>query len=88
MVSRVVSMVVRPETDSLIRASIVEEVWRAAQADWWRRRAEDFEWAKPRPEDFHGRRTHDELDAAWNRCHGVAQACRQRADIVGSEVAA
>lgn len=68
-----------PETEALIRASVVVDVFRMASRDYWMRRAEEFEAAKPRVGDFHGQATREELSAAWQRCHRIAEACRQRA---------
>lgn len=68
-----------PEIDALIRASVVVDVFKMATADYWLRRAGEFEAAKPRLGDFHGQATREELSAAWQRCHSIAQACRERA---------
>lgn len=70
-----------PETEALIRAAVAVDVLNAASAVFWRRRAEEFENAKPCRGEFHGQATHEELNAAWQRAHDTAQACRRRALI-------
>ena len=70
---------VTPETEALIRASVVVDIFNTASAKFWRRRAEEFERAKPRKGDFHGLVSREELSAAWQRCHSIAEACRQKA---------
>ena len=79
---------VSPETEELIRASVVADVWRSGEGMFWRRRAAAFEWAKPRPDDFHGQATREDLSAAWRRCHDVAEACRLRATVAETGPAA
>ena len=46
---------VTPETETLIRASIVADVWRIAEPMTWRRAANRFRWAQPRAGEFLGR---------------------------------
>lgn len=77
-----------PETENLIRVSIVEDVMRTATAAWWRKRAEAFEWAKPRVGEYAGQSTVEDLRIAWRRCHDTAEACRQRAAVGETSVAA
>jgi hypothetical protein len=67
------------ETEALLRASVAADVWRMADAAYWRRRAEAFEWAKPRLDEFYGQRTLEEVRESWRRCHEMAEACRNRA---------
>lgn len=76
-----------PETEALIRASVIADVFRMATYDYWMRRAEEFEGAKPKVGDFHGAASREELSAAWQRCHSVAQACRDRAALAAGRAA-
>lgn len=72
---------VTPETEMLIKASVISDVLREGEAIYWLRRAQQFEDAKPRQGDFHGLATREELSAAWQRCNGLAEACRARAAV-------
>ncbi len=64
-----------------------------ALGDAWRpqqqRRAAQFRAAAPRPGDFTGRATaRDELSAAWERCHAIADAFESRAEMCPTEAIA
>lgn len=74
---------------------LVEEALLSALPGSWERRAAEFEAARPRPSDFNGRASVAELAARDRRCAEAAQACRDRAallgphsDILGVEVGA
>ena len=45
------------------------------------RRARQWEDARPRLDDFQGRKTPEELRAAWRRCDEIARAFRASAGI-------
>lgn len=61
---------------------VLEDALTHATAQFWRRRAADFEAARPKRGEFHGRATREELDEADARCAAVAQACRRHADLM------
>lgn len=55
------------------------DAFAAAQARYWRRRAERFEAARPVPGGYYGAASRKELSARWGRLTSLAQACRNRA---------
>lgn len=57
-----------------------------ATAQFWRKRAADFEAARPRSGEFHGRATREELAARDARCAATALACRRHAELLESAV--
>lgn len=74
---------VTPETEALIKAAIVADIYREAEAAYWLRRADMFEWAKPTASELLGA-TPDRLRKArenWRRCHDTAESCRARAQV-------
>lgn len=71
-----------PELEWLIKLSIFEDVWRMAEAEFWRSRADDFDWAKPRLGEYQGESVPAHLSLAWNRCHVTAEACRKKAHLI------
>lgn len=62
---------------------LLEEALLTAMPAGWLRRAADFEDARPRPGDFNGAATPAELAARDRRCAEAAQACRERAEMLG-----
>lgn len=73
----------------LIKAAIVADVFREAEAVCWRRRAAALRWAQPRPDEHHGSLSREQLRARWLRLEEEAQACENRARVLeGREVAA
>ena len=69
-----------------MRRRAVQEAISQATAEWWRRRAEQFQWARPRPGDYNGAATSEELAAADERCLGIAQACLAKASLIELEM--
>lgn len=65
-----------------IRARLLQDALAQATAQFWRRRAADFENARPRRGEFHGRATTEELNARDARCAALAEACRNHADLL------
>jgi hypothetical protein len=58
---------------------VIQDAIADATSAYWMRRAEAFEAARPRPGDWAGRATEADLRAADERCAGIAEACRLRA---------
>ena len=52
------------------------------RAQWYLRRAADFEAAKPRPGEYTGNATREQLSARWQFCDQVARAFRAKAEAV------
>lgn len=72
-----------PETEALVKAAIVADIFREAESDYWLRRAKQFEWAKPTAAEMLGA-TPERLAQArenWRRCHETAESCRARAAV-------
>jgi hypothetical protein len=67
-------------------ARVLQDALTEATAGYWERRAQQFEDAAPCEDDDHGRASHDELDAAWERCQDIAQACKLHAALLRSLV--
>jgi hypothetical protein len=76
------------DLDEPVRRRAVQQAILEATAEYWGRRAEDFEWARPRPDDFNGRATAEELAAADERCRLTALACRRKAALIDWEAGA
>ena len=68
-----------------LTARVLQDALTEATADYWERRAQQFEDAAPRLDEFHGNATRDELNEAWTRCHATAQACLSHADLIRGE---
>lgn len=62
---------------------LVEEALLSALPASWERRAAEFEAARPRPSDFNGLASAGDLAARDRRCAEAAQACRDRAALLG-----
>ncbi len=69
------------------RARILQDALTEATAQYWLRRAEQFEEAAPRLDEYRGTATRDELNDAWMRCHEAALACRNHARFLRAEAA-
>jgi hypothetical protein len=67
-------------------ARVLQDALTEATADYWDRRAQQFEDAAPCDDDDHGRAAHDELDDAWERCQDIARACKLHAALLRSLV--
>ena len=67
------------------RGRVLQDALTEATAAYWERRAQVFEAAAPRPGDYHGRASRAELQAAHDRCHATAKACRARAQVIRGE---
>lgn len=65
------------------RARVLADCLSEATADYWRRRADQFEDAAPKDGDFHGTATPEALAEARERCLATAAACRARASLEG-----
>lgn len=68
-----------------LTARVLQDALTEATADYWERRAQQFEDAAPKLGEFHGNATRDELNEAWARCHATAAACRAHADLISGE---
>lgn len=62
--------------------AVLLDVYQQASADYWRRRAAQFEAARPRRGDFTGQATLEDLRERWDRLTDTAAACRARADFL------
>jgi hypothetical protein len=60
---------------------LLQEAIDDARAATYLRLAETLEWARPREGDFHGKATHEELRARYDRLTEQAEACRNRAAV-------
>ena len=65
------------------QARVLADCLSEATADYWERRAREFEAAAPQPGDFNGRATPEDLEARRRRCLSTAAACRARAAVEG-----
>lgn len=74
--------VLHAELGPFARRLVEESLLTALPASWLRRAAE-FEAARPRPGDFHGAASAADLAARDRRCAEAAQACRERAELLG-----
>jgi hypothetical protein len=64
------------------RARILQDALTEATAQYWLRRAEQFEAAAPQPGDYNGQATQVELAKAWVQCKTAAIACRWHAELI------
>lgn len=64
------------------RARLLQDALTQATADYWERRAQQFEDAAPRKGDYHGNASRDDLLDAWERCRATALACRRHAQLL------
>ena len=60
----------------------VQDMLQMATADFWERRAKQFEWAMPRPDDFLGRATEQEVAERAKRLRSAAPQCRAQAFVM------
>lgn len=63
---------------------MLQDALDSATAEFWVKRATDFESARPKPGEFHGRATPAELNERDRRCREQAQACRDHAQVLAS----
>jgi hypothetical protein len=56
------------------RARVLQDALAEATAEYWERRAQQFEDAIPRPSEYHGNATQDQLTAAIVRCANTVAA--------------
>jgi hypothetical protein len=61
---------------------LIQDACQEARADYWERRAEYFEWARPKPGDRTGRATPMQIAEQDRRMAAMAEACRQRAQLI------
>jgi hypothetical protein len=64
------------------RARVLQDCLTEATASYWIHRAYQFQEAAPRKGDDHGFAEYDELIDAYQRCMGIALACRRRAQLI------
>jgi hypothetical protein len=64
------------------RARILQDALSEATAQYWLRRAQQFEDAAPREGDYHGNASREELLDAWERCKATELACRGQAQLI------
>jgi hypothetical protein len=67
-------------------ARVPQDALTEATADYWDRRAQQFEDAAPCKDDDRGRASHAELYDAWERCQNIARACKLHAALLRSLV--
>jgi hypothetical protein len=67
-------------------ARIIQDALTEALPAYWRRRAQQFEDAAPTLEDFRGNATPDQLRERWRDCKTAAQACRNHAALLESDL--
>jgi hypothetical protein len=65
-----------------LAARVLQDALTEAQADYWLRRAEQFEQAAPRPDDYQGNASQDQLTDTWVECVTTAIACRRHAELL------
>ena len=63
-------------------ARVLQDALTEATAEYWLRRADQFEAAAPKLGGYHGHATREELNEAWTRCHATAAACRRHAELI------
>ena len=61
---------------------LIQDACQEARADYWDRRAEEFERARPKPGDRTGRATPEQIAEQDRRTAATAEACRQRAQLI------
>jgi hypothetical protein len=64
------------------RARILQDALTEATAQYWLRRAGQFEAAAPQPTDYNGHATEEELAKAWVQCQTAAITCRRHAELI------
>ena len=64
-----------------LTARVLQDALTEATADYWERRAQQFEAAAPKLGEYHGNATRDQLNEAWLECMTIAQACRAKAQF-------
>lgn len=67
------------------RARILQDCLTEATAQYWLRRAHQFQQAAPRLDEYHGAATREQLRERWIQCMATAEACRRHADLISSE---
>lgn len=67
--------------ENLLRR-VIQDACQEARADYWDRRAEEFERARPKPGDRTGRATPEQIAEQDRRMAATAEACRQRAQLI------
>jgi hypothetical protein len=78
----VVSRRIPADRAARLAADLITECIEVGLAAQWRKRAEMFEWARPRPEDFLGRARRASVEETDRRLRELAQACRNRAEVI------
>ena len=68
-----------------LAARVLQDALTEATAEYWLRRAYQFEAAAPRPTDYRGQATDEQLIDAWVRCKTTAAACRRHAELISAE---
>lgn len=61
---------------------LIQDACQEARADYWERLAEYFDWARPKPGDRTGRATPEQIAEQDRRMAAMAEACRQRAQLI------
>jgi hypothetical protein len=64
------------------RARVLQDALTEATAQYWLRRAQQFEAAAPKPDDYRGQATDEQLTNAWVQCITAAVACRRHAELI------
>jgi hypothetical protein len=64
------------------RARVLQDALTEATAEYWERRAQQFEDAIPRANEFRGNAAPDQLTDAIVRCAYTAAACRRHAQLL------
>jgi hypothetical protein len=64
------------------RARVLQDALTEATAEYWERRAQQFEDAIPRRSEYHGNATQEQLAAAAVRCANTVAACRRHAQLL------
>jgi hypothetical protein len=64
------------------RARVLQDALSEATAQYWLRRAHQFQQAAPRKGDYHGLADRDEPLDRWERCKATALACRRHAQLL------
>ena len=65
-------------------ARVLQDALTEAMAGHWDRRAQQWEAAAPCKGDYHGGASRTELLEAFERCQGIARACRSHAGLLRS----
>jgi hypothetical protein len=68
------------------RARLLQDCLSQATAQYWERRAQQFENAAPRKGDYCGNAARDDLLDTWERCRATALACRRHAQLILDEM--